>query len=55
VAQWAVAVAEPLRLVAVDIGDSRWERDADEAGWQAGVLDDPLPAGSVVVLLAPAP
>jgi hypothetical protein len=55
VAQWSVAVAEPLRLVAVDVGDSRWERADDEAGWQAGVLDDPLPDGAVVVLLAPAP
>jgi hypothetical protein len=55
-AQWAVAVADALQITAVEVGDSRWLRGTDAAGadaWESGVLTDPVPAGEVVLMLAP--
>lgn len=56
VGQWSVAAADALRVVAVEVGDSRWDRGGD--GWVAGAAADGarvLPAGTVAVTLAPAP
>ncbi|HEY0215223.1 MAG TPA: hypothetical protein VGC57_02395 [Cellulomonas sp.] len=56
VAQWAVSVADEQQVVAVEVGDARWLRTegADPASaWQSGVLDEPVPEGSVVLVLAP--
>lgn len=50
VAQWAVAVAEDVHVVSVEVGDSRWDRA--NGGWQAGG-DAPPPPGTVTLTLAP--
>jgi len=49
-AQWAVARAEALRVVAVEVDGQRWLRSAPENGWTA--LEGGPPAGTVVVRVA---
>jgi hypothetical protein len=49
VAQWAVALAEPLSLDAVAVADETWTREG--ASWQP--VDTPLPPGQVLLTLAP--
>jgi hypothetical protein len=49
-AQWAVARAEALHVVAVDIGDRRWHRDSSTDGWTKA--SKTLPAGTVVIRVA---
>ncbi|MEZ0449836.1 hypothetical protein [Cellulomonas sp. ICMP 17802] len=49
VAQWAVAVAHPLQITAVDVADQTWDRATTT--W-APASGDPLPAGSVRITLA---
>ncbi|WP_147795854.1 hypothetical protein [Cellulomonas sp. Y8] len=56
VAQWAVAVAEPLAVDAVEVGDARWDRGGE--GWTAGgaAADAAaVPEGTVALTLAPTP
>lgn len=48
VAQWAVSVAQPLQLTAVDVANQTWDRE--QSTWAPH--DDPLPAGSVRLHLA---
>ena len=48
VAQWAVSVAQPLQLTAVDVADQTWDRE--QSTWAPST--DPLPAGSVRLQLA---
>lgn len=52
-AQWAVARADGLEIVAVQTAGKQWRRDEVDSGWTA--LDDPstVPAGKVVVRMAP--
>ena len=49
-AQWAVAVAQPLGLTSVSVGDQTWTRD--EAAW--GPSDTPTPAGTVSLTITTA-
>ena len=52
VAQWAVAAAEALDVVAVDVAGGRWERGG--SGWAPAPADAPVPpAGTVAITLAP--
>lgn len=48
VAEWAVAVAEPLGLAEVTVADRTWTRSSD--AWTPGV--EPVPAGQVALRLA---
>ncbi len=47
VAQWAVSVAQPLQLTAVQVADQVWDRDG--GAWAAAPA--PLPAGAVRLTL----
>jgi hypothetical protein len=49
-AHWAVARANSLDVVAVQVGDRHWHRDDSTAGWTAA--QEPLPAGTVVIRVA---
>ncbi|HEY0186527.1 MAG TPA: hypothetical protein VGC67_03480 [Cellulomonas sp.] len=55
-AQWAVAVADSLQVIEVEVEGSRWQRDAGADGadvWQSDALTTAVPAGEVVLVLAP--
>jgi len=49
-AQWAVARANKLHVIAVQVGDRKWHRDDSTEGWTAS--KEQLPAGAVVVRVA---
>jgi hypothetical protein len=49
-AQWAVARASQLHVIAVQVGDRKWHRDDSTAGWTAS--QEALPPGAVVVRVA---
>jgi hypothetical protein len=49
-AQWAVARADGLDVVAVDVADRQWSRDDSTEGWTAAPSRQP--AGTVVVRVA---
>ena len=49
-AQWAVARANGLHIIAISVGDQRWARDDSTAGWTRA--ETALPAGAVVVRVA---
>lgn len=52
VAQWAVAVAQPLQLTSVAVADQVWDR---ESGTWRPATGPPIPAGTVRVTLADQP
>jgi hypothetical protein len=49
-AQWAVARANGLHIVAVSVGDKHWVREDSTDGWTSS--GKPLPAGAVTVQVA---
>jgi hypothetical protein len=49
-AQWAVARAAALDVIAIDVGDRHWLRDSSTDGWTKA--QHPLPAGTVVIRVA---
>jgi hypothetical protein len=49
-AQWAVARADGLHVIAVQVGDRKWHRDDSTAGWTSS--KETLPPGDVVVRVA---
>ena len=49
-AQWAVARADGLDVIAVDVADQQWRRDDSTEGWTTSPRR--LPAGTVVVRVA---
>lgn len=51
VAQWAVAVAQPLAVTRVEVADQVWDR-TDGGAWSTVADADPVSPGSVVVTLA---
>jgi len=49
-AQWAVARADGLDVIAVDVADRQWRRDDSTEGWTTA--KSRLPAGTVVIRVA---
>jgi hypothetical protein len=49
-AHWAVARAQGLEVIRVDVADRRWDRRRSSDGWTK--LDKPLPNGDVTITVA---